>query len=82
MAEYQTTGSVGAGSPQSCAAPFTGPASAHHGCKMLTSCANTSLSPTVLTVAGFRPAQLSPDVRDDAPPSDVRRAPVAPPPRA
>ena len=60
----------------------TAPASEHHDCKMLTSCANASLSAPLLAVAESRRPQMSPDVRDDAPPSDVLRAPVAPPPRA
>ena len=71
------------GAAHDCGDPApTAPASGHHDCKMLTSCATASLSATGLTVVGLRPAQLSPDVRDDALPSDVLRAPVAPPPRA
>ena len=60
----------------------TAPAPGHHDCKMLTSCATVSLSATVLAVAGDRSRQARPDVRNDARPSDVLRAPVAPPPRA
>lgn len=76
------TGSVD-GTAHDCGDPEpTAPAPGHHDCKMLTSCATVSLSATVLAVAGDRPPQVRPDVRNDARPTDVLRAPVAPPPRA
>ncbi|MCE9601334.1 MAG: hypothetical protein K8S21_03855 [Gemmatimonadetes bacterium] len=77
-----TTGSVH-GTAHDCGDPGpTAPAPGHHDCKMLGSCATVSLSATVLADAGVGAPQVRPDVDNDSRPSDVLRAPVAPPPRA
>lgn len=58
------------------------PAPAHHDCRMLASCASVALSTHFIIDIGGRIPAVRPVARDDARPSDVIPALVAPPPRA